>query len=53
MRFLRFAPILWSSLILSRCQGMKRMSDRTFIDSNIWLYALVLNPGDEDRHRQA
>ncbi len=29
------------------------MSDRAFVDSNIWLYALVLNPGEEDRHRQA
>lgn len=29
------------------------MSDKTFIDSNIWLYALVLRPGEENRHRQA
>ena len=29
------------------------MSDRTFVDSNVWLYALVLNPGEESRHRQA
>lgn len=29
------------------------MSDRSFVDSNIWLYALVLRPGEEARHQQA
>lgn len=29
------------------------MSDRSFVDSNVWIYALVLRPGEEDRHRQA
>ncbi|MDD2744596.1 MAG: PIN domain-containing protein [Rhodocyclaceae bacterium] len=29
------------------------MSDRSFVDSNIWLYALVLRPGEEKRHQQA
>lgn len=29
------------------------MSDRTFVDSNVWIYALVLRPGEEDRHHCA
>ena len=29
------------------------MSDRCFVDSNVWLYALVLRPGEEKRHEQA
>ena len=29
------------------------MSDSAFVDSNVWLYALVLRPGEENRHQQA
>lgn len=29
------------------------MSARAFVDSNVWLYALVLRPGEDDRHQQA
>lgn len=29
------------------------MSDECFIDSNVWLYALVLRPGEEKRHATA
>lgn len=29
------------------------MSDKAFIDSNLWLYAFVLRPGEEARHEKA
>lgn len=29
------------------------MSDLSFVDSNVWLYALVLRPGEENRHQNA
>jgi len=29
------------------------MSAKAFIDSNLWLYAFVLRPGEEARHEQA
>ncbi|MBK1629686.1 hypothetical protein CKO31_02815 [Thiohalocapsa halophila] len=29
------------------------MSAEVFVDTNIWLYALVLNPGEEAKHRRA
>lgn len=29
------------------------MSADAFVDSNVWLYALVLNPGEADKHRRA
>jgi predicted nucleic acid-binding protein len=32
---------------------MKRMSDNAFVDSNIWLYAFFLRPGEAQRHENA
>lgn len=29
------------------------MSDKAFVDSNIWLYAFFLRPGEEQRHESA
>ena len=29
------------------------MSDRAFVDSNLWLYAFALRPGEEPRHEKA
>lgn len=29
------------------------MSDKAFVDSNIWLYAFFLRPGEERRHESA
>lgn len=29
------------------------MSDNAFVDSNIWLYAFFLRPGEEQRHENA
>lgn len=29
------------------------MSDKVFIDSNLWLYAFALRPGEEARHERA
>ena len=29
------------------------MSDRAFIDSNLWLYAFILRPGEETKHARA
>ena len=29
------------------------MSDKVFVDSNLWLYAFVLRPGEEARHEIA
>lgn len=29
------------------------MSDKAFVDSNIWLYAFALRPGEEARHERA
>jgi len=26
------------------------MNDKTFVDSNLWLYAFVLRPGEESKH---
>jgi predicted nucleic acid-binding protein len=29
------------------------MSDRIFVDTNVWLYAFVLCPGEEAKHARA
>ena len=29
------------------------MSDNVFVDSNIWLYAFILRPGEESKHARA
>jgi len=29
------------------------MSDKFFVDSNLWLYAFILRPGEEDKHQRA
>lgn len=29
------------------------MSGSAFVDSNLWLYALVLRPGEEEKHARA
>ena len=29
------------------------MSDKAFVDSNLWLYAFALRPGEEARHERA
>ena len=29
------------------------MSAETFVDSNLWLYAYFLRPGEEERHERA
>lgn len=29
------------------------MNDRVFVDSNVWLYAFVLRPGEEAKHARA
>jgi len=29
------------------------MSDKVFVDSNIWLYAFILRPGEEAKHARA
>jgi predicted nucleic acid-binding protein len=32
---------------------MKSMTGEAFIDSNLWLYAFVLSPGEETKHARA
>lgn len=29
------------------------MSDKVFVDSNLWLYAFVCRPGEESKHDKA